>query len=157
MQNKTPRLIAISICTVVGSSTNVWIASQGLISSRKLNALQTLSIAIISSIWGGTLRPSPRPWWVFVWLNLLQVWCMLSQLLWLHMCNCYVMSRKQFYSRHPGSWNLSVPPPQWSLSPGKRRYDTDIWFRAKNSTLSYSSCLPVVSVLITIYCKNKLL
>lgn len=34
------------------------------------------------------------PYWAFLWLELAQILCTLSQLLWVHMCSCTAVSRK---------------------------------------------------------------
>ena len=105
-------------------------------------------------------------WWplfpcsYFVWLDLVQVLYKLSQPLWVHMCNSFLVPRKYHFddtlSTTSGSYSLSSLP-WWPLSVGSTVYM--IWM----SHLGLSSLLAfilytlqvMVSVLIAISCTKR--
>lgn len=85
-----------------------------LISSPICGALsstpnQSLSNARRSSASGGTCPVHSAPCCDFAWIQILEVLCVLSQSLWVHMCNCTIVSVKHcllgvFY-------DLTISPP----------------------------------------------
>lgn len=101
--------------------------------------------------------------WNSVWLELAQVLHMLSQLLWINVCNVSYCSQKTLLVCHqslPLTLSIfSLPLSRWSQSPGQRRYEIDCTFHPKNFVVSFSWNFDQLwtSVLITIYLKNRLL
>lgn len=105
----------------------------------------------------------PSPCWDFIWLELVQVLCVLSQLLWVHMCNClpWYIRKTLFHCGHPLSLALTVfllTLAQLPLSLGRRGWDTDVPFRVKHSEVFYSLYLDQLWVSVNHHnCKKKLL
>lgn len=95
---------------------------------------------------------------LLVCLEIVQDLCMLSSLLWVHLCNCPPMARNHPFliaaSTSAGS-HLLPPLLQWSLSLGSKGHDIDVPFRDEHPTIfKYFSLLTVVGfLLITIHCK----
>lgn len=80
--------------------------------------------------------------WAFVLLGISQVLCLLSQMLCIHMCSFSVVSRQHdLLASTSGSYNLSLSVLQWSLSFGRRGYDTLLPFRAEHSLSTLLLCM----------------
>lgn len=71
----------------------------------------------------------------FHWLDLVQVSCVQSQALWVHVYNSPVMPSRSFHCRH--SWPLSTPCLKWSPSLVEIERDIDLPFRDKPDTVFY--------------------
>lgn len=80
--------------------------------SLELGSLNGLEVPIWARLFGrgrwsgisSLTEELPLPYLCFDWLNLVQVLCMLSQLVWIHICNGHVTSRK--YGAGSGSQNI---------------------------------------------------
>lgn len=98
---------------------------------------------------------------IFFWLKISQIFYMLSQLLWICMCNFPAVFRKcSFLLFNNHLWLFqSLCLLKWFLSFERRGYNMDVLFRADNPQISHSLHLGKLwlSVLIPIYCKTKLL
>lgn len=101
--------------------------------------------------------------WNSVWLELAQVLHMLSQLLWINVCNVLYCSQKTLLVCHQSlPLALSIFPlllSRWSQSPGQKRCEIDWTFHTKNFVVSFPWNFDQLwtSVLITIYLKTRLL
>lgn len=62
---------------------------------QKLSSYRKMILLLPIVIWLGVgLHAHAFPCWTFVWLELMLVLCMLSQLLWIHMCSSPAVSEK---------------------------------------------------------------
>lgn len=101
--------------------------------------------------------------WNSVWLELAHVLQMLSQLLWINVCNVLYRSQKTLLVCHQSlPLALSIFPlllSRWSQSPGQKRCEIDWTFHTKNFVVSFPWNFDQLwtSVLITIYLKTRLL
>lgn len=118
-------------CSTIPSSMG---SCLGAVSRRKLTLFhfQQLSVAKSSSVWWDSLSSSPTNA-VFRWLDLVQVSCVQSQALWVHVCNSPIRSSRSFHCRH--SWPLSTPCLKWSLSLVEIERDIDLLFRDEPYTV----------------------
>lgn len=103
---------------------------------------------------------SPLLCWDFVWLEFVEVLCMLSQSLWVHMCTYPAVSGKQWMKSSTTSASYApLPPlPHRFLRLEGRGWNIHFLFRAEYADISYSWLIDQMwfSVLIAIYYKKFL-
>lgn len=136
------------MCMGVDPSTGArWLLKGHIPKENWLFLSQPPSVANSCTARGGTFWSPTYPAWDFICLEIVQVLCIQSQSLWVHMCNCTVISGEHcFYCL----WPLLL---WWSLNHGRKKCDTDIPFQI----VSFSLCLDQlwVPVLVDIYCKRS--
>lgn len=152
------KLSAICMWSGAGPSTRAWVISQETRFRRELKLPpQNSSMANSSSARMGLCKPLPHQCWNSGLLHPVQV-CEYT-----HSYCEFIDVMAPLCMENTVSLPISLlasPPPllQGFLALVGREYNTDVLFRGKDYTVSYSTHWPVVgSVLITIYGKNKLL
>lgn len=137
---------------------NVW----GVIYLKRSHTLKenwpslSQQLAIANSSLAKSGNSFPPLCWDIVWCEFVQVWCMLSHLLWVHTCIHPVAHRKHTFlaSTISGSYNLPLPSSMKILASCGELCHTDVPFRAEHSwslnhgplvsygVLCWSPCMP---------------
>lgn len=108
---------------------------------NRVSFFHQLSIAKIPYLWAVFHFYLCSPWCYLVWAELLK--CKLSQSLWVHMCSCPVVCRRQLPLCHllPLIHTPLLPfLLQWSLSLGRSRYGY-MFHLGRNIPWSHSLCM----------------
>lgn len=95
-------------------------------------------VAFLSEGWTSCLPPLSI--WDLIFLKRMQVWSMLSQLVFVHLYSCLTASIRQFLYSHLPALALTVFPssfPNQPLSHRQMRCDTDVPFRAEYSAILF--------------------
>lgn len=95
------------------------------------------------------LHDHPAPCWILSSLIFTQVFCMLSQPLWVHIQLSCCIWKTPFHCSHQWSLILTISPPSlpWqSLRLARKQCGADTQYRTEHSTDSYSPCWLLLSL-----------